>query len=111
VVVDADGAATVTWIERVSARRSRLPWRRAEAEAKGAPVGGAELRARRVTLAGARGPAQTLVVSTEGRTSGFPQIAAVGDTVYLAWTEPAGAGGPSHVRVARTTLARRVSAP
>jgi hypothetical protein len=106
VVVDATGAATVTWIERVAPERSRLPWRRAEAQAKGAPVGGAELRARRVTLDGARGPAQTLVLSTEGRTSGFPQIAAIGDTVYLAWTEPASGGRPSRVRVARTTLLR-----
>ncbi|MDF1504192.1 sialidase family protein [Roseisolibacter sp. H3M3-2] len=106
IVVDGAGSATVTWIERVAPERSRLPWRKAEAAAKGAPVGGAELRARRVTLAGARGPAQTLMRSTEGRTSGFPQIAAVGDTVYLAWTEPAAAGSPSRIRLARTTLAR-----
>ncbi|MGZ8470902.1 MAG: sialidase family protein [Gemmatirosa sp.] len=106
VVVDATGAATVTWIERVAPERSRLPWRRAEAQAKGAPVGGAELRARRVTLGGTRGPAQTLVLSTEGRTSGFPQLAALSDTVYLAWTDPPADGRPSRVRVARTTLAR-----
>ncbi|HYF24427.1 MAG TPA: sialidase family protein, partial [Baekduia sp.] len=104
VVVDASGAATVTWLERVAPARARLPWQDAEKQAKGQPVGGAELRARRVALDGARGPSQTLLASTEGRASGFPQLAALGDTVYLAWTDPSADGGPSRVRVARTTL-------
>jgi hypothetical protein len=104
VVVDATGAATVTWIERVAPARARLPWQDAEKQAKGSAVGGAELRARRVTLDGTRGPAQTLLGSTESRESGFPQLAALGDTVYLAWTDPHADGARSGVRVARTTL-------
>ncbi len=106
IVVDGSGAAVVTWIERVAPASSRLPWRAAEQTAKGAPLGGSEVRARRVTLAGVRGAAQTLLVSTEGRASGFPQLAALGDTVYLAWTDPPAGGTPSRVRVARTTLNR-----
>lgn len=106
IVVDRSGTATVTWIERVAPTARKVAWRAAERAAKGAPVGGSELRARRVTLDGARGPSQTLSISTSGQSSGFPQIAALGDTVYLAWTDPPEGSRPSHIRVVRTTLAR-----
>jgi hypothetical protein len=101
VAVDAEGAALVTWIERVDASARGARWRDAERAARGRPAGDAELRVRRVALDGALGAPQTVAASTAGRGSGFPQVAAAGGAVYLAWTEPASGGAPPRLRVVR----------
>lgn len=57
----------------------------------------AQVRARRVTRAGARGPAWVVAATSAARASGFPRMAQVGDELLFAWTLPAPSGG---VRVA-----------
>lgn len=91
VLVLADGAAVVSWIENVGAR--------------------AEVRARRIRggaeLGGAREPAVTIAQSSAARSSGFPRMAAAKDEVFFAWTVPgATREEPSGIRLARATLAR-----
>jgi hypothetical protein len=87
VVLAADGAALVSWVERTAA--------------EGQEAAGAEVRVRRVAQDGALGAPATVARSTAARASGFPRMTAVGDSLYLAWTIP---GTPSTVRVARAVL-------
>lgn len=78
-----DGAALVTWVERV-----------------GGDV--AAVRARRVARDGTAGAPVTLATSSVARASGFPRTVIAGDRVYFAWTVP---GRPaSSVRVARAAV-------
>lgn len=119
VAVAPDGAALVTWVERLpDGAAPNAPngtpgssWKAAERAATGRPAGGAVWRVRRVGTDGARGAAQLLAPSTPGRASGFPQIAVAGDVVYFAWTEPAAGGRSSQVRVMRARMAAPGSAP
>jgi hypothetical protein len=104
VLVDTTGSAVVTWIERVAPAVRNSTSGATTSVASPPSADNAELRVRRVALSGTRGPAQVLAISSSGRASGFPQIAALGDTVYLAWTTPPTSGAPSQIRVARTTL-------
>lgn len=78
-----DGAALVTWVERV-----------------GGDV--AAVRSRRIGRDGKVGAPMTIASSSAARSSGFPRAAVTGSNVLFAWTVP---GRPSAVRVARAALA------
>ena len=82
VVLLADGAALVAWIERLGGDT-------------------AAVRVRRIGRDGTVGATRTVARSSAARASGFPRMAIAGDDVIFAWTEP---GKPSHVRVARAAL-------
>jgi hypothetical protein len=82
VALLADGAALVTWVERVGGEN-------------------AAVRARRVPRSGAPGPPITIAQSSSARASGFPRMAIARGTAVFAWTQP---GRPSAVRVARVSL-------
>jgi hypothetical protein len=84
VLMLADGAALVSWLERTQ--------------------DGAEVRARVVGRDGATGAATTIAVSDAARASGFPRMRRAGDEVWFAWTL---AGGASRVHLARAPLRRR----
>ncbi len=77
-----DGAALVSWIERVGGDT-------------------AAVRARRVSRAGERGEAITIAASSAARASGFPRMARSGGHIYFVWTQP---GRPSWVRAARLSI-------
>jgi hypothetical protein len=77
-----DGAALVTWIERIGGET-------------------AAVRARRVTADGRMGEPITIAASSAARASGFPRTAITKDYALFAWTQP---GRPSTVRVARVAL-------
>ncbi len=77
-----NGAALVTWVERM-----------------GGEV--AAVRARRVSSAGVAGVPVTIASSSAARASGFPKAIVTGRDVMFAWTVP---GKPSTVRVARAPL-------
>ncbi len=83
VAMMADGAALVTWVERV-----------------GGDV--AAVRARRIGRDGKVGAPMTIASSSAARASGFPRAAITGTNVLFAWTVP---GRPSALRVARASLA------
>lgn len=72
----ADGSAVVSWIER----RER----------------DAAVLVRRVGVDGSIGPARVAGVAEHGRPSGFPRLARIGSTLYVAWTAP---GPPSRLRL------------
>lgn len=81
-----DGAALVSWIERVA--------------------GSAEVRVRRVAPGASRGvdtysEALTIATSSAERASGFPRMIRTGDQIILAWTDPA---RPSRVHTVRATI-------
>ncbi|HYW31958.1 MAG TPA: sialidase family protein [Gemmatimonas sp.] len=78
-----DGAALVTWVERV-----------------GGDV--AAVRSRRIGRDGKVGASMTIASSSAARASGFPRAVVTGSNVLFAWTVP---GRPSTVRVARAALA------
>lgn len=78
-----DGAALVTWVERV-----------------GGDV--AAVRSRRIAPDGKVGAPMTIASNSAARASGFPRAAVTGTNVIFAWTVP---GRPSTVRVARAALA------
>ena len=78
------GDALVSWIERAGPD--------------------AELRVRLVRADGGRAPARAVAPSAAQRASGVPQLVAVGDTAYLAWTVPVARGGVPSVRVARGAI-------
>jgi hypothetical protein len=80
VALLADGAALVTWIERIGGDT-------------------AAVRVRRIARDGTRGNAMTIAASSAARASGFPRMAVSGQSVVFAWTVP---GGPSTIRVARS---------
>jgi hypothetical protein len=91
VVLQADGSALVSWLERTIATSQ-----------SGAE--GAEVRVRRVRADGSLAQWATVARSTAARASGFPQMVATArGEVYFAWTAP---GNPSAVRVARAILRR-----
>jgi hypothetical protein len=76
-----DGRAFVVWMERVG--------------------DGAEVRGRLVAMDGTLGPVATIGTTEAGRSAGFPRMAAAGQRVLLAWTEP---GDPSEIRAAQILL-------
>ena len=75
----ADGAALVTWVERIGGDT-------------------AAVRTKRVTPDGKVGAPFTIAASSSARASGFPRMAITGNDVVFAWTMP---GRPSAIRVAR----------
>jgi hypothetical protein len=81
------GDALVSWIERA-----------------GGGATDAELRVRLVRADGGRAPSRAVAPSAAQRASGVPQLVAVGDTAYLAWTVPVARGGVPSVRVARGAI-------
>jgi hypothetical protein len=92
VLLQADGSALVSWLERT-----------AGAGAQGGGEG-AEVRVRRVRPDGSLGQWATIARSTAARASGFPQMVATPrGEVFFAWTAP---GNPSTVRVARAVVRR-----
>jgi hypothetical protein len=92
VVLQPDGSALVSWLERTAAT-----------PAQGGGEG-AEVRVRRVRSDGTLGQWATVARSTAARASGFPQMVATArGEVFFAWTAP---GDPSEVRVARAILRR-----
>ena len=82
VAMLADGAALVTWIERIGGDT-------------------AAVRLRRIAPDGKMGLPLTIASSSAARASGFPQMVIAGSHVLFAWTEP---GRPSAIRVARSSL-------
>lgn len=79
VVLEKDGAALVTWMERVAG-------------------GGAEVRMRRVTPRGQASLSIVVAKASAARASGFPRMALLGGEVVVAWTAP---GDSGQVKVAR----------
>jgi hypothetical protein len=77
VVLLPGGDAIVSWLEQAAK--------------------GAEVRARRITAAGLRGPALTLARSSEARSSGFPRLERSAREVTVAWRD---AADPPRVRTA-----------
>lgn len=78
-----DGAAAVTWLERV-------------------PPEAGEVRVRRVTAAGALGSSHTLATTSASRPSGFPKLVRQGPDLLAAWTVP---GDTMRVRLTRLPMA------
>lgn len=76
-----DGSALVSWVEALKE--------------------GAEIRMRRVRSNGERDGSITVTETRTERASGFPQLARLGKTIYLAWTA---AGDPSQIKVATLEL-------
>lgn len=68
-----DASALATWVERTA--------------------DAAEIRARRVTLAGRADAPFTIAPIAESRASGFPRIIRVGDQLVVAWTAVGEGGG------------------
>ncbi len=80
VVLAADGAALVTWVERTD--------------------DGADVRLRRVAPGGALSDAAVLALTSEARAAGFPHVVPLPDGDLLAaWTDVSGEG--TRVRTAR----------
>ncbi|HUF29666.1 MAG TPA: sialidase family protein [Gemmatimonadaceae bacterium] len=73
-----DGSAAVTWLESVG-------------------TDGAEVRVRRVEPGGRRSGSSVISGSSAARASGFPRMAAAGDALLFAWTQP---GEGARVRTA-----------
>lgn len=69
VVLLADGRAVVSWLAETG--------------------GGAAIRAQPFTTTGPTGPAVDVATSDVARSSGFPQLLAVGDGLLFAWTDSA----------------------
>jgi hypothetical protein len=93
VVLQADGSALVSWLERTAAPG-----------AQGGSAEGAEVRVRRVRSDGTLGQWATVARSSAARASGFPQMVATArGEVFFAWTVP---GDPSAVRIARAIVRR-----
>lgn len=78
----ADGAALVTWLERVGDK-------------------GAEVRVKSVSPTGASSPAIVVATSAAARTSGFPRVVRSGNELLFVWTLP---GDTSRVRMATAFL-------
>ena len=77
VVLLRDGSALVSWMA-------------------GNTEGGAN-KVRRVSPDGTLGPVAVIAQTDVSRSSGFPRMALLGDTVHFAWTQ---FGKPSRVRTA-----------
>lgn len=82
VELDDRGGAIISWLEFTSGQQ-------------------ADVRVRRITAAGERGPSTVVARTSGARASGFPRMTAWGDEVIFAWTE---AGSRSRIRVARARL-------
>lgn len=78
-----DGAAAVSWLERV-------------------PPEAGEVRLRHVTAAGALGGVHTLATTSASRPSGFPKLVRQGQNILAAWTLP---GDSMRVRLTRLPVA------
>jgi hypothetical protein len=85
-----DGTALVTWLERTP--------------------DGAEVRFRTVHPSGDRGGSLPLATSSAARVSGFPRMAARGNRILFAYTEPT-PDGSTRVRTLHAVLGRQESAP
>jgi hypothetical protein len=81
VVMPDAGSAVVSWLEQSRGR--------------------AEIRFRRVASHGDAGPAYKLATTVAARSSGFPQMALLGNRLMFAWTE---VGDPAAVRTATAPL-------
>jgi hypothetical protein len=81
LLLDDDGAAWVSWVERAGS-------------------GAAQVRLRRVAPDGAAGPALLVGPADAGRPSGFPRLARSRGTIYVTWTA---AGPPARVVLAAVT--------
>ena len=68
-----DGSVLAVWLEKVG--------------------DSAEIRARRVTAAGAADPSWTVSTTSGARRSGFPRMVALEHEVVFAWTDPSEDGG------------------
>ena len=79
LVLDAEGNAVVSWLERAEGDSARVLLRRVHAD-------------------GTRAPALEVARTAAARASGFPRMVPVGDELMLAWTDPT---TPSRVRLAR----------
>ena len=88
VVLGEEGEALVSWL---AAERDQ-----------------ATLLVRRVTAEGRLGAPVPLVETSAERQSGFPRMERLGDQLLFAWTETV---RPTHVRVARLSLAEVPTAP
>lgn len=77
VVMLDERTAFVTWLEQTA--------------------GGAELRARRVSVDGTVAPSMKIADSATARAAGFARIARVGSEVWVAWTEQGAASKKVHV--------------
>ncbi|MFU8822375.1 MAG: exo-alpha-sialidase [Gammaproteobacteria bacterium] len=66
IVMPDEASAVVSWLENTG--------------------GGAEIRYRRVPLAGRPAAARTLATTSPARSSGFPQMALAGNRLVFAWT-------------------------
>lgn len=84
VNMSASGEARVVWLERVGDE-------------------GAEVRLRTVGQDGVRSQATVIATTSAARTAGFPRMAAVGDDLVIAWTDPS---ETNRVRVARVRSGR-----
>lgn len=82
IVLDENGDAIVSWLERV-------------------PPEDAEVRVRRVTRAGEMAAPRTISRTKAARASGFPRIVRQGDALLAAWTVP---GDSARVMVGRLRL-------
>ncbi len=82
VVMLADGAVLVSWIERMGEKE-------------------AAVRVRRVAQSGRMGEPRTVAGSSAARSSGFPRMVPAGEGIVFAWTAP---GDPSQLRTARMAL-------
>jgi hypothetical protein len=92
VVLQPDGSALVSWLERTA-----IPTAQGGGE-------GAEVRVRRVRSDASLGQWATVARSSVARASGFPQMVATArGEVFFAWTAP---GNPSLLRVARAIVRR-----
>lgn len=84
-----DESALVSWVEKTA--------------------GGAEVRARRVTLDGQAGPARVVAQTSPERTPGIPDIAVRELSIWVAWEEPVSPaeGTPgARIRIGRFNLAQ-----
>lgn len=82
-LLEEDGGALVTWIERTGGDT-------------------AAVRLRRVRRDGQMGAPLTIATSSAARASGFPRMVMTGPHVVFAWTVP---GRPSAIRIARAAVA------
>ncbi|MFM7783034.1 MAG: exo-alpha-sialidase, partial [Gammaproteobacteria bacterium] len=82
LVLDGEGSALVSWMERSEGDAARVMLRRVHPD-------------------GTRSAPVEIARSSASRASGFPRMVAANDAVILAWTE---AGTPSRVRLARLSL-------
>jgi hypothetical protein len=81
IVMPNENSAVVSWLEQSRGR--------------------ADIRFRRIDRDGDTGPAYKLATTVAARSSGFPQMALLGDRLLFAWTE---VGDPSVVRTATAPL-------